>query len=82
MAEIIKLNAKNDINGNPRRCYVVIRSSRIIAVVQDMYGDAKSIARRLAGGNGADYALEIPTTPAFLKLLYREAKAAGTFYAD
>lgn len=74
---VIKLNALNDVNGNPRRAYVVLRNNQVVRVVNDYYNDARSVLKRLYGES--DEAIEIIVKPAALKELVKSATQAGIY---
>ncbi len=79
MSGVIKLNAGNDTNGNPRRCYVVLGKNGLEGVYNDYYsdGDAKKHAEAKAK---AIVGAEVYIKPAELKDLYKRAKAVGVYH--
>ena len=69
----IKLRAKNDSNGNPRRVYVMLDSDgSIVGAAEEGYEGHGAIAR-LPGASGVKYTpVEFDTTPAEYRRIVRE----------
>ena len=61
-ATIIKLNARNDNNGNPRRCFVgVSKYGNLTGVWDEGYSGSNAVPKRLR--DKASYAPTFMTTP-------------------
>ena len=67
--EAIKINAKNDTNGNPRRAFLVIDNGELIDVIDEGYRGTAPLTEKYPG---LQVATEIITTPSeyrdFLRL--------------
>ncbi len=74
---IIKLNAGNDKNGNPRRLFIGMKPQGVVFIADDGYS---GFPTKLA--KGAYTLMDIDTTPAEYKRLIAFAKSRGIFHAS
>jgi hypothetical protein len=73
--QIIRLNARNDVNGNPRRVFVILRAGRAVAAFDEGYAGTSAIpmaVRHLYAGQTFD------TTPTERRELLRLTPDAET----
>lgn len=73
--EAIKINAKNDSNGNPRRAFLVIDNGEIIDVIDEGYRGTRPLTEKYPG---VQVATEIMTTPSEYKGFLSRAETLRT----
>lgn len=70
--EFLRLRAKNDTNGNPRRVFIAVQEGRIIAAEDEGHEGSAALAR-LPGYSGMKCSpADIETTPAEYRCVLRQ----------
>ena len=68
---VIKLNAGNDVNGNPRRVFVVLDGEGIVKAIDEGYAGTANLEKHFPGLKGCNVDT-FETTPKEYRTLLRE----------